>query len=234
MSASARWAFVVIVGLGGVAILLYLGVWQTQRLVWKQGVLAELTERLDAPPLFVTGLETPEAHNFRRAVADGEYVQGVEPVRFLTSLRPFGPGHRVIYPFELRRGGRILVDRGFVKQGAAPTPPPLAQVGAAGVLHWPRERGFFTPEANKAEQLWFARDVDEMAAHFGALPVLLVLNENPSRSPIAVPVSVDVPNNHLGYAITWFSLAVVWVAMTVIFVRRGARVAAPAADAPGG
>ena len=220
MSRARRILFVLIAGLGGVAMLTTLGLWQTQRLFWKQDIIATLEERMAAQSLFVSGDEKPERHNFRRGVADGEYVADEPPVLFLTSLRPFGPGHRVISVFELRRGGRILVDRGFVRDGVEPPAPPGGLVGLTGVLHWPNERGYFTPEPNKAERRWFAREVAEIAEALETEPVMLVLGESDVRTPLAIPVEIDVPDNHLAYAFTWYSLAFVWLVMTIALLRR--------------
>lgn len=222
MSRVRRVLFVLIAGIGGLAALVTLGVWQSQRLIWKQGLISELEQRMAEDPVFVSGAEAAATHNFRRAIADGAYVADAQPALFLTSLQPFGPGHRVISVFELRRGGRILVDRGFIRDGEKPPAPPSGLVGLAGTLHWPNERGAFTPDANVAERRWFARDVEEMAGALETAPVMLVLGESDVRAPLAVPVSIDVPDNHLAYAITWFSLAGVWLVMTVVFMRRSA------------
>jgi surfeit locus 1 family protein len=35
------------------------------------------------------------------------------------------------------------------------------------------------------------------------------------------PDLAAIPNNHLGYAFTWFGLAVVLAVMTVLLIRRG-------------
>ena len=220
MTGWRRVVFLAVVGLGGVVALIALGTWQLQRLEWKTALLSELEANAGRDALFVEGDETAAAHNYRPAHADGSYVQNEPPLRFLTSMKPFGPGHRVIHAFDLRRGGRILVDRGYVRQGDLVPTPPSGLVGLKGTLHWPNEIGFFTPDPNRAERLWFARDVPSMAKELGAAPVMLVLDINEMRSPMAIPVEMRVPNNHLVYAITWYSLALVWFIMTVVLALR--------------
>lgn len=218
-----RWLFVLIVGLGGISLLAALGVWQTQRLIWKNGIIAEIEARLAGAPTYLEGDETFETHNYRRAIAEGQFTDE-PPARFLTSLKPFGPGFRIIHTFELLRGGRILIDRGFVRQGETPPPPSTDLVALTGVLHWPAEKNAFTPNPNLRERLWFDRDVASLAEALDAQPVMLVLGENESRSPISIPVSTaGIPNNHLAYAITWYSLAVVWFVMTVVTILRWRR-----------
>lgn len=233
MTGLRRVLFLIIMGVGGVAILAYLGVWQMQRLAWKNGVIAELEARLSDPPRIVAGDETRD-ENYAPAIAAGRFLAPEEApqIRFLSSLPPNGPGFRIITVFELDDGERILVDRGFAPQSFAPKhqpppPPPLGQREVSGVLHWPREVSSFTPEPNAAEKLVFARDVEAMADILGTRPVMLVAREPEAAEgapwPRPLPPSVDLPNDHLGYAITWFSLAAVWAAMTALVVLRRRR-----------
>lgn len=71
--------------------------------------------------------------------------------------------------------------------------------------------------------LWFARDVPALAGALGTEPVMVVAREVAGEAQGVVPVPVDasaIPNDHRQYAITWFSLAVVWAGMTVFFLWR--------------
>ncbi|MEO1504900.1 MAG: SURF1 family protein [Pseudomonadota bacterium] len=221
MTSARRLTFLLLVGLGGVAFLASLGVWQLQRLEWKQGIIAELESRLALEPLALTGSETAESANFRRAMATGRYVE-TRPATFLTSMKPTGPGHRLIYAFELSGGGRILVDRGYLPDGLEPPPPPIEEVSLTGALHWPNEISAFTPDPNIAERRWFARDVPSLASALETQPVMLVesARSDGGEWPKPLPVSVDLPNDHLGYAVTWFSVATIWLVMTVLLMRR--------------
>jgi surfeit locus 1 family protein len=44
----------------------------------------------------------------------------------------------------------------------------------------------------------------------------------PAVTPLPIDTS-DIPNDHLGYAITWFSLAFVWAIMSGFFIIRMGR-----------
>lgn len=233
---AGRIAVLLAFGLGGVGVLLWLGAWQTARLTEKEAQIAALSERLAEAPVALTGAETEAAHAFKPAVAAGRYDAG-PPARFLTSEKPFGPGFRLIHAVTLDSGARILVDRGFAPEAAmaSAAAPPAGPRRLTGVLHWPRETSAFTPEPNIAERLWFARDVGTLADALGAAPVLLALSEDQpaapqtaqsgpaARWPAPLPVTVDLPNNHLGYAVTWFTLAAIWAAMTAIALRGALR-----------
>ncbi len=218
-------------GIGGVSVLAGLGLWQLQRLEWKNTLIAELESRLAEPAIELTGDETPD-DNFLPARAAGRFLQPDEApqFRFLTSLAPYGPGFRLISVFELNSGSRILVDRGYIPQSVAPrsaTPPapPEGVVAVEGALHWPREVTDYTPEPNVAEKLVFARDVPALAALLATQPVMIVVAKSAARDgerwPAPLPPSVDLPNDHLGYAITWLAMAAIWLVMTLVFVFRG-------------
>jgi len=102
-----------------------------------------------------------------------------------------------------------------------PKPPPGA-LTVTGNLHWPEERDGFTPENDIADNTWFAREVPVLAAHFGTEPVLVIARALSSPEAVTpLPVSTEgIPNDHLNYAITWFSLAAVWLGMTLFLLWR--------------
>ena len=81
----------------------------------------------------------------------------------------------------------------------------------------------FTPGYDRADDLFFARDVAPLAEHLGTEPVLLVLRASNPPHPLIQPMPVDgvsIPDNHLGYAVQWFLMALAWAGMTVFFLWR--------------
>lgn len=213
----------------GVLVLLALCLWQVRRLEWKEGVIAVLEARLAAEPAPLPAVFDPERQEFSRVRLAGRFdgapgAHGFADAPLLASLRPHGPGYRVIQPFETAEGRRVLVDRGFVplaeknEGGAAarPTPAPEGEISLVGALRWPEE-GDDGPDFGARDNVWTERDIAEMAGLFAAEPVLIVAETSTALGPWPVPqpiAAIDVPNNHLGYALTWGGLALVWAAMT--------------------
>lgn len=215
-----RMIFPVLLGLVGCAILISLGTWQVQRLAWKEAMLAEIDARISADPVALPASPDPEADRFLPVQATGRLGEG--RIRVLVSQKQVGAGYRIIAPFET--GGRtVLLDRGILPI-ADPLPDgPKADVTVTGNLHWPDEVDGYTPEPDLTRDIWFARDVPRMAEALGADPVLLVLRQADPGTPEIVPLPVSragIPNDHLSYAVTWFSLAVIWFGMTAFLLWR--------------
>ncbi|NOD62621.1 MULTISPECIES: SURF1 family protein [unclassified Ruegeria] len=213
-----RILFLLIFGLAGLGVLLSLGIWQVQRLSWKQEVLAEIEDRISANPVDLPAQVSEEADKYLPVVVSGEMVPG--EIHVLVSVKQVGAGYRIIQSFNT--GDRtILVDRGFVPTTAKDTERLTGPMEIAGNLHWPDEIDSYTPEADIDANIWFARDVQNLAAALGAEPVLLIARSQ--TDPNVTPLPVDtagIPNDHLQYAITWFGLALVWAAMTGYFLWR--------------
>lgn len=217
-----RLAFFLIFGLGGAAILIGLGIWQVQRLAWKEGVIATIDGRIAAEPIALPTDLDVERDAYLPVQVTG--VLGADYLRVLVSQKQVGAGYRIIRPM-MRSGDRIMIDMGFVAVAAADA---LAfEEGApatiTGNLQWPQETDGFTPEPDLVENIWFARDVPAMAAALGTEPILVVRRDAPQSGGPVTPMPVDtsaIPNDHLQYAITWFSLSAIWLAMTAIFLRR--------------
>jgi surfeit locus 1 family protein len=219
-----RFAFLVIIGIGGAAILVSLGVWQVQRLAWKEGVIADINARIAADPVPLPAKPDPERDAYLPVEVTGTFSGDF--LRVLVSQKGAGAGYRIISPL-VTEGQTILVDRGFVpvdqsspEGGAAPQ---VLQT-IVGNLQWPQEVDSFTPEPDLDNNIWFARDVPAMARSLGAAPILVVQRETAQPEALPTPLPVDTsasPNDHLQYAVTWFSLAAIWIGMSLYFLRRG-------------
>lgn len=210
-------------GIAGIAVLLWLGTWQVERLQWKRGILADIDARIAAAPMPVPATPDPVQDRYQPVALQGEFMG--DTLRVLVSQKQIGAGYRLITALNTDIGP-VLVDRGFVPV-AAPMPPlPQGPVQVAGNLHWPDDRNSATPENDVAGNTWFARDVAQMAARLQTRPLLVVARQiNPAEAGVT-PLPVDssaIPNDHLNYAITWYSLAVVWAAMTLYFLWRNRR-----------
>ena len=207
----------VVFGIVGIAILVSLGNWQVRRLAWKEGVLAEIDLKLSGPAQAVPAVPNRERDMYLHVVAVGE--MGAGEVHVLSSSPETGPGYRIIAPFTLESGRTILVDRGVVPEGEKLAERPLESGTLDGNLLWMQEPPTFAPDLDK--NIWFNRDPEALAKVLGTEPVLLVMSHSTlSTGPRPVAVGVNIPNNHLGYAVTWYGFALVWLGMTLYLLYR--------------
>jgi len=206
----------------GLAILIGLGLWQVKRLAWKEALLVRIAALQTAPPRPLTPLLDQMAAgadlDFARVVVDCPGL-GSAPFVQLYSVREAGAGVRLISACKVASGhyGAILVDRGFLPDGAAARPAvdPAAQapVRMIGVLRRPEPANFVTPKNDLAGDHWYSRDAAAMARALKAptpAPMFLMaeVSSNPElRALNPAPLPADIPNRHLEYAVTWFGLA---------------------------
>lgn len=210
-------------GLIGTAILVALGLWQLDRAGQKAALIADIEARLVGAPAPLPAQPDPDADNYRATQVEGRFLP--EQTFVLSAVKGQGAGFRVIGAFQTANGTRILVDRGFVPEArrAQVAMPDGQRVSLVGNLQWPSDSDSFTPGYDAGRNLFFARDVPPLAAHLETDPVMLVLRASQPPHPVIQPIPVDdvtIPDNHMGYAVQWFLMALVWVGMTLFFLWR--------------
>ncbi len=214
--------FPLALGVAGVAVLLALAVWQLQRQAWKTAVLDRISATITAPPVDLPAQPDPVADQYLPVTVTG--TASGSPIAVLVSTADFGAGYRMITAFDTVDGRRVLADLGFLGLEDRLTPLPAGPLTVTGNLLWPDEVDSWTPDPDPSG-IWFARDLPAMAVALDTDPVLVVSRSIAPASPTApMPVGITgIPNNHLGYAITWFMLAVGWAMMTGLLIFRTLR-----------
>ena len=208
------------------AVLIGLGTWQMQRLAWKEALTATIETRLGGPPAPLAELlAEPPAADFRRVRLTGHYLHD-RAFAFGTFARGGEFGARLVTPLRMPAGAVLLVDRGWLPEALLPPerPAELLPAGEVTLTAVLRFRGDeralpFTPDNRPVERRWFWWDLPAMAAAVGddLLPVVAVLDapDGPGPLPRVEPVRFELANNHLGYAMTWYGLALGLLAVYV-------------------
>jgi len=213
-----KWLFIVFVAIPGFFALISLGVWQTKRLTWKEALLANIDQNLSAKPIQLPQGPNKKQHNYRMVQIEGTFDR--DALFVLTSIKEFGPGFRVVSPFNLKDGSKVLVDRGVIREDEKNELKTSIQNRlVTGYLFWPNETDYFTPEPNFRRNIWFARDLTKMSDFLSTLAVLVVATEDKLETKLKMQnPSINISNNHLQYAITWFMMSILWFGMSVYFV----------------
>jgi len=230
MSRKPRIWPVVVASAAGLAVLLYLGIWQLQRLQWKEGLIAQLAANAAADPvsLEAAGTLRGEGRNIEFLKVRFPATYRNDAGMTMISAIDGGPGWTVITPAVTPAGLAVLVDRGQVPADRLDTiSKPEGEIEISGIVRlYPHGKGYFDPDNDSARNAWYWWDVAAMldASHLppGVTPVPFVVQLLPGTATAEYPrppePKANLRNNHLGYAITWFGLAAVLVAMTALYV----------------
>lgn len=189
-------------------ITLALGMWQVERLHWKLGLLADIDRAEASPPVPLPAVPAP----FQKVEVSGRMRDDLaafygSEVRTTTS----GPtlGAQLVTPLERDAADTILVDRGWLPEGAA-LPRDPAEVRVVGYVRAADRASWFTPKDDMAARRFWTLDPAAIGAALGlprVAPFTLVALGPGGQGPQPAHALPRPPNDHLGYAITWFGLA---------------------------
>ena len=210
------------------ALLIGLGIWQVQRLQWKEGLIDQAEAAATAPPTAIQTVLAARDPEFRRALI---VCPGLATAPFveLQSIHDGQAGSRLI---SLCRApgtaSPFLIDRGFVADTVSARPPATASSLPLSLLvelrRTPGEGNAMTPppEGNR----FYARDSAAIAAALGAsnaseFTLFALTSPNPEiGGMVASAPPAAFSNNHLGYALTWYGLALALVGFYVAVLLR--------------
>lgn len=223
--------------------LVWLGVWQLQRLEWKQDLLDRLQDRADRTPVAMPDplpratAPDMDAWEFRSVRMTGEFLHDRE-VHLLNRSLNGNPGLHVLTPFRRRDAGPgepeiLLVNRGWVPfemkdQAARADGLPTGEQTVQGLMRFPRDttalQRVFLPPNEPHNNMWYSMNMAAMATRIGAdLPDFYIVDGNdrgPWRYPVGRQWRLDIRNDHLHYALTWFALAIALAVIYVLYHRR--------------
>ena len=212
-------------GLGGLltVALLALGIWQVQRRAWKLDLIARVEARIHAAPIAPPAFDRdPAALEYTRVRLTGRFVGGSPTL--VQAVTDYGGGFWAMQPLRTA-AGTILVNRGFVPAGQA-APAPAGEVSLVGLIRLSEPGGGFLRANDPAAGRWYSRDVAAIAAARGIAPVAPWFVDAAASAGSAYPKGgltvVRFRNNHLVYALTWFTLAAM-VAGAMTMLIRGER-----------
>lgn len=236
---AADWRGLVAPGLSALvvfAILIALGTWQLQRKAWKEALIARIEARghLEppaAPP--APAAWDPTRDEFERVRVTGTFLNDLEVPVY--GLAPGEPGRAlqgfyIVTPLREADGTLVLINRGVVPTAlkdpaTRAAGQPSGPVSVTGILRASEVRGAFVPESDPARNSWFTKDIAAIAAAKGLGTVMPYLIEadatpNPGGWPRGGQLQVDLPNNHLQYAFTWYGMALCLIGVFGVFARR--------------
>jgi cytochrome oxidase assembly protein ShyY1 len=229
-----------------VVVFTGLGIWQLQRRVEKHALIAALDERLAAAPEALPqpsqwAALRPASDEFRRVTVTATYAKLPDAMVFSSGsgVRDdiSGPGTWAFLPARLQGGETVVINAGFVQntmqdraqQDRAVAPLITGEpVKLTGYLRFAESAGSLTPKEDPAKRLWFVRNHLAMANALGwgeggkpVAPFYIDLESPVPQSgvPKPGPLKVNLKDDHMQYAITWFTLAVAVLIAFALWMR---------------
>ncbi|MEQ8710221.1 MAG: SURF1 family protein [Rhodospirillales bacterium] len=215
-----------------VAGLFSLGAWQVQRLGWKQTLVAERDAARQGTALTaseLTEVTEPARIEFRPVRLEGLLLHGKERPVYASSTDGKA-GYHIFTPMLVPGGPTLFINRGWVdpehlSQESRPQSLIAGPVTVTGNIRLPGQRGTFTPADNPEGNLWYTADPATLASGLG-LPAVetgfYVVADRASTPdggfPLGGQFRATLSNNHLIYAITWFSTGIAVLVAFVFFI----------------
>lgn len=200
-----------------------LGIWQVERLAWKNSLVAAVETRSTAAPVDLDAVDwdaiDPATSEYQRVAVMGRFGSNDTLSQAVTT---YGGGFWVMTPLVLQDGRTVLVNRGFVTaaQRDAGIERPAGTVEVTGLLRASEPEGGFLRSNDPEAGRWHSRDVAAIGAANGLenlAPFFVDADAGGAGYPIGGLTVISFSNNHLIYALTWFGLtllslfALVWV-----------------------
>lgn len=209
----------------------WLGTWQVERRAWKLDLIARVERRLAAAPV---AAPAPPAwptigrarDEYRRVRVTGRFLAGRRTL--VTASTELGPGYWLMTPLRDARGFTVLVNRGFVPSPREAAAAPEGAADLTGLLRMTEPHGDLLRSNDPTADRWHSRDVAAIAAARRLGPVApYFIDAAAAPGGASYPrgglTVVAFPNNHLVYALTWYTLMVMVAAATVFVIRQERR-----------
>lgn len=225
-----------------------LGAWQVKRLKWKKDLIADMDNRLVEDVFDLSSLKSLDELidlEYRRVKVRGEYDKDPEhqvtitPSQIVVNEEAIGRGmvatlfgSHVVTRFKAENPRiHILVNRGFLPFTGKQNSKNSMNIGLGeegeiieviGILRHSSQPGLMAAKDHQlVKKDWLFRDVEGIAKVLRTAPIFIDLIEDKNRTegPVGGQTRLTVRNEHLNYAITWFSLsffsALMWYSMYV-------------------
>jgi len=210
-----------------IIILVSLGTWQLERLRWKTDILTSMKTSLSLPPLEISNdiIKNINNYSYRQIQLTGSYLY-TNHFTIYSKVLNKKVGKHLVIPFKTQYG-TILVNRGFIpKDYKIPGSSETEIIKINGIVKFQQSINYFTPQNNIFKNEWYYINIDEVSEYI-SVPLLnfYIVEENniDEEYPVGSQYNINIPNDHLQYAITWFSLALALSIFMNIFWRKNVK-----------
>ncbi len=186
---------------------------------WKQDLIGQIEKGLQSSPIEYSRNINK---NYQRVKLKGKYI--IKNQIYLYSLNDKGkPGFDVITPFETTFKEHVLVNRGWIRKDLKNNLPKVSLSNSiTGMLRTANRKNLFTPDNDLEENIWFYLNLNDIEKVSGKKfsKYIVYLEDKNINVPKPKKITIDLPNNHLKYAITWYAISISIIFYYLYFRRK--------------
>ena len=213
-------------------VLITLGNWQMQRKAFKADLVMLVDERIASAPISFEALKKRVSEGadirYQAVQVAGRFDHENERHYFLPHEGQVG--WNIITPLKTSAGDIVFINRGFVPEGFKEKKRRLNGltndlVTIKGLARISGKKGFFTPENDVSRNRWFWRDINGLYESLSPVPATKLgfmidagKDAKTGDWPLPGVTKVKFSDPHLGYALTWYGLALTLVGVFAVFV----------------
>lgn len=217
---------------GAFLVLCGLSYWQVQRLHWKQNLIQEIETALAAPPLFITrALQLQQLPEFRRVTVQGVLLHA-ESLHLQARYYKGNLGFNLITPLQFEDGAVIFINRGWIPKDYKTNPKikisePKGFIRITGILRGDEHPRSYLPQNDPGKGLWLWQDaagwknlLQRKMPNTAIIPTTIQQTRAIRKDdgfPIPQEAQFQLRNDHLQYALTWGSFAIILLVIYYLF-----------------
>ncbi len=190
-----------------ITVFCSLGTWQLYRLQWKLNLIEEINSGLKSKPIQFSNYKDK---NYQRVVAEGKF--NFKKQIYLYSLNENGkPGYDVVTPFLTSKNNYLLINRGWIEKRDKDKEYInfFNKQKIIGILKKNQKPNIFKPKNDISQNIWFSINLNDLQKFTGLnfQNYTIFLEGDGNNVPKTKTISAKLTNNHLKYALTWYSVA---------------------------
>ena len=197
--------------------LLSLGTWQVYRLNWKTELIMEFNRSFNDKPLTINQVDENYSNfRYRRIIVDGNFDHEKE-IQLIGKTYEGTAGFHIVTPLIVDDERTILINRGWIpkkylNKSSRKFTLLDGKVKIIGIIKLPQQKGMFVPDNEPKNGFWFTINPEEIFSYLNIngldhFYIDQLRGDEKDILPIAIDGKIELPNNHLQYAFTWYSLA---------------------------
>ncbi len=222
-----RLVFFCLFSLASIGLCVGLGLWQLQRLEWKQQLLHSLSET--TPRSYGDLPQGDTIKEFAKLKVVGVYRDDLA-IKITPRVLLGQKGAHLLIPMILSNGHALLIHRGWIPDNMSVHSQSNVETLVLGIACYPKGTGWFVPKNQPDQDQWHTIDMAQIKDHYAKLAPELAVQLLPfylleqsefieRRLPQPLPIKDNIRNDHLQYAITWFLLAFALLLLLVQYIR---------------